>query len=84
MLIKSDLFHYFLLIIILFIGVYFYVSYAGSGQQFVVVCLTSAAYVLWGIFHHAVYERLQLWIITEYLLIASLVVAFFAFSLNLR
>jgi len=51
--------------------------------RFFVVCLTSFGYVVWGILHHAVYERLKLWIIIEYLLIASCVIAFFAFSLNL-
>ncbi|PIS23121.1 hypothetical protein COT49_01825 [candidate division WWE3 bacterium CG08_land_8_20_14_0_20_40_13] len=83
MLMKKDWFQYTLLILVLVAGVYLYRLYPGSLQRFYIVCATSILYVAWGIYYHLMHERLQLWIVTEYLLMASLVIAFFAFSLKL-
>lgn len=85
MFIKSDLFQYSLLVTLILIGAGFYFFvFENPLSRFICVIVTTVFYFIWGILHHAVYERLSLKIFIEYLLIGSLVILFFAFSLKLR
>ncbi|MBU1104549.1 hypothetical protein L6255_02060 [Candidatus Parcubacteria bacterium] len=85
MFIKSDFFQYSLLVILLALGaVFYFFVFNDPFNRFICVVATTAFYFIWGILHHATYERLSLKIFIEYLLIGSLVILFFAFSLKLR
>lgn len=70
----KDLKHYLALMAILSIGlsVFLYFSYNRQVQIGIVIAL-SAAYVVWGIFHHSLKRELHLRIILEYITIAALV-----------
>jgi len=75
---------YLSLILIFASGVYFYCFFRlQSFNQFLVVVITSFAYVIWGTIHHLIRVRLYWHVIYEYILIAVLVVLLFAFSLNI-
>jgi len=71
------------LIIILSVGAYFYINFKYFPfKQFMVVVAVSFAYVLWGTIYHLVRVRLYWHVIYEYILVASLVILLFAFTLN--
>lgn len=71
--IKLHLSHYITLLVILNIGVgaFFFFKFNPSYQA-VIVVLTSASYVLWGVVHHLLCGDLHLKIVLEYILIALL------------
>ncbi len=53
------------------LALFLFFDYNRSAQQLVVV-LTAAAYVLWGVIHHALQKDLHLKVVVEYLLVAFL------------
>ena len=66
--------HYLILIIGIFVFslLFIYFRYNVSAQ-IIVAAMGSSYYILWGIFHHAVLERLTDFIALEYALIGSFV-----------
>lgn len=73
--IKSYFHHYFVLLIILNLGIgLFYFLRFNPFYQLVVILATSLAYLFWGIIHHWLAEDLHLKVILEYFLFACLVV----------
>ena len=70
-----QLLHYLVLGIILSVGLAFVSYYSGNpNQQFTIIMLTGALYVLWGLILHAVEGDLHPKIVVEYVLIAMLAV----------
>ncbi|GAJ16360.1 unnamed protein product, partial [marine sediment metagenome] len=65
--------HYLALMAILSIGLglFLYFGYNRQVQIGIVIAL-SAAYVVWGIFHHSLKKELHLKIILEYIAVATL------------
>lgn len=72
---KTHIVHFFILLGILGIGVVAFFSAAGnSGVQLAIGVVTSVAYVVWGILHHATQGVLHKKIVVEYVLIAAIAI----------
>jgi hypothetical protein len=71
--------HYLVLIVLLGIGLYaFYYARPDASLQFIVGVITSVAYVLWGIMHHALQGDLHQKIVVEYILIGAIAIVLLA------
>lgn len=82
---KVHLLHYFVLFLILAVGFIFFLSLRYSPlQQFLVIVVVDILYLLWGILHHYLEERLSWGVVTEYLLVGSVVLLAFGLTLGLR
>jgi hypothetical protein len=74
---KKDYKDYLSLVTILCFGLaaFIYFSY-DKGLQSIVIVLTAAFYVIWGIVHHCLEEDFHLKVLFEYLAVALLAVVF--------
>lgn len=59
------------------VGAFYYVS-PNSSSQFTVGVVTSTAYILWGLIHHAMNKDLHQRIVVEYILIGAIAVVLLA------
>lgn len=79
---KEHLLHYLILFLILTLGLVGFVVFAFRPQlQLLVVGLTVGGYVLWGIVHHYIEDRLRWDVVGEYILVGVLVFVMFALTL---
>lgn len=75
-------FHYLFLFLILMGGFLGFTFYRGNSEaQFLIIFFTVSSYVVWGIWHHKVENRLSWGVITEYILVGSLVLLLFYLTL---
>ena len=77
---KTRLFHYFVLAVILLGGIFmFFSSQGNTGIQLIVGTITAISYILWGIIHHLINHDLNVKIVIEYILIGvfGLTIIFF-------
>ncbi len=73
--ITHHLFHYAILLLIIFGGLLAFFSFRGYPQtQFLIGLVVAFAYTIWGIIHHLVERNLTVKIIIEYLLISLLAI----------
>ena len=56
----------------------FYYVRPNASLQFTVGVITSIAYVLWGVIHHAIQKDLHLKVVIEYVLIAAIAIVLLA------
>jgi len=71
--------HYIVLLAILLVGIGAFFSVAPDRNvQFIIGVLTSVAYALWGIIHHAVQKDLNQRIVIEYILIGAIAIVLLA------
>jgi uncharacterized membrane protein len=76
---KTIYFHYVVLIAILTIGIIaFYYVQPSHSAQLTVGIITSCAYIVWGIIHHALKHELHQKIVIEYILIGMIAVVLLA------
>lgn len=81
---RKHLFHYFVLFLLVAAGFFFFLRLRFyPKEQFVVVVLVDAGYVLWGLLHHYLEGRFGLRIVAEYLLVGAIVLLAFALTLGL-
>ena len=67
---RIHLLHYIILLTVLSLGVLSFVSAEGDKtMQLVVIGITAATYVIWGILHHLIMKDLHMKVVVEYLLI---------------
>lgn len=79
---KEHLLHYLILFLILTAGLVGFVVFQFRPQlQLLVVGLTVSGYILWGIIHHHIEDRLRWDVVGEYILIGALVFIMFALAL---
>jgi len=79
---KEHLLHYLILFLILTLGLVGFVVFQFRPQvQLLVVGLTASGYILWGIIHHYIEDRLRWDVVGEYILIGILVFVMFALTL---
>ena len=72
---KASNIHFLVLLGIMSIGaVSFFASQGNAGLQFFIGVVTSVAYVIWGILHHALLGDLHKKIVVEYILIGAIAV----------
>jgi membrane protein implicated in regulation of membrane protease activity len=72
---KQSLVHFFILIMILAVGVLTFLSVRpNTSLQLFVGIVTAVAYVLWGLIHHAMRKDLHQKIVVEYLLIGTIAI----------
>lgn len=72
---KLHHFHFWVLAIILVIGVgMFYMTRGSPALQVAVAIITSLAYVAWGIIHHAIQGDLHAKVVIEYMLIGGIAI----------
>ncbi|EKD67961.1 MAG: hypothetical protein ACD_48C00135G0004 [uncultured bacterium] len=72
---KTRLFHYFVLAVILLGGIFmFFSSQGNTGIQLIVGTITAISYILWGIIHHALERELHPKIVIEYILIGGIAI----------
>lgn len=72
---KQSVIHFIVLIVILFFGVLTFLCVRpNTSMQLLVGIITSVAYVLWGLIHHAVRKDLHRKIVIEYLLIGAIAI----------
>ena len=75
----SEPVQYIVLICILAGGVFaFYYVRSDTSLQFVVGTITSVAYVLWGIIHHALKKNLHTRVVVEYILMGAIAIVLLA------
>lgn len=80
---KSSWFHLFILLIILVLGTATFFAVAGNPTaQLVTAMITSVAYVIWGILHHAIDGDLHLKIVIEYVLVGTIAILFLYFVMR--
>lgn len=73
---REHLWHYLFLLLILLAGFWGFVSFRASPtRQFLSLFGSILGYVLWGIWHHQIEKRLSWAIVSEYLLLALVVLA---------
>jgi len=72
---KQSIVHFFVLIVILAAGILTFVSVRpNTTLELFVGIVTAAAYVLWGLIHHAMRKDLHQKIVVEYLLIGIIAI----------
>jgi hypothetical protein len=72
---KQSVVHFLVLIAILAVGIYTFISVRpDTTTQLFVGIVTATAYVLWGLIHHAIKKDLHLKIMVEYLLIGTIAI----------
>lgn len=70
---QRDLLHYLSLVLILLLGMWGVLSFRYRADwQLLTVGLTVAGYVLWGVIHHYLEDRLRFDVVGEYLLVGLL------------
>lgn len=80
---KSSWFHLFILLIILVLGTATFFAVRGNPTaQLVTAMITSVAYVIWGILHHAIDGDLHRKIVIEYVLVGTIAVLFLYFVMR--
>jgi hypothetical protein len=71
--ISKDLPHYLSLASVLIIGLIAFIVFSYERAfQIAVAIAVAVAYVVWGIVHHAIHRDLELIVVIEYLVVASL------------
>lgn len=81
---KVRLAHYLVLFIILALGgLLFWRWQYFPNYQFLIVVLTVAGYILWGVSYHLTVRRLSWTVILEYILLGFVVILMFAAALGL-
>ncbi len=82
---RLHLVHYLVLIFILVLGfvLFMYFRYQPL-KQLLIITVVDAAYLLWGIIHHYLEERLSWGVVTEYLLAGTVALLAFGLTLGLR
>jgi len=79
---KEHLLHYLILFLILTIGLVGFVVFRFQPvAQLLVVGLTIAGYVIWGLVHHYIEDRLRWEVVGEYFLVGALVLVMLALTL---
>jgi nitric oxide reductase large subunit len=79
---KEHLLHYLILFLILTLGLVGFVVFRfHPPTQLLIVGLTVAGYIGWGIVHHYIEGRLRWEVVGEYFLISALVFVMFALTL---
>ena len=79
---KEHLLHYLILFLVLTLGLVGFVVFRFQpSSQLLIVGLTIGGYVLWGVVHHYIEDRLRWEVVGEYFLIGALVFAMFALTL---
>lgn len=75
----THIIHYGILALILGggVGAFYYVT-PNASLQFVVGVVTSVAYVIWGLIHHAINRDLHQKIVVEYILIGAIAIILLA------
>lgn len=72
---KVHLFHFIVLLLILALGFgMFFVASGDTALQLVIGIVTSAAYVAWGIVHHALQGDLHRKVVVEYIIVGGIAV----------
>lgn len=72
---KASLLHFFVLLAIILIGVISFRGAVGNtGLQFFIGVVTTIAYVIWGILHHALKGDLHKKVVVEYILIGAIAI----------
>jgi len=72
---KNQIFHFIILIFILFFGVFMFVTEQGNKpMQLTIGIVTSLAYAAWGIIHHMAQHDLHRKIVVEYTLIGVIAI----------
>lgn len=80
---KEHLLHYLILFFILTLGLVGFVVFQFHPQvQLLVVGLTVGGYIVWGLIHHYIEDRLRWEVAGEYFLIGALVFTLFALTLS--
>lgn len=80
---KEHLLHYLILFFILTLGLVGFVVFQFHPQvQLLVVGLTVGGYIVWGLIHHYIEDRLRWEVVGEYFLIGALVFTLFALTLS--
>lgn len=80
---KSSWFHFFILIIILVLGIATFFMVAGNpAAQLATAIITSLAYIIWGVLHHAIDGDLHLKIVIEYILVGTIAILFLSFVMR--
>ncbi len=79
---REHLLHYLILFLILTAGLVGLVVFSFKPQiQFLIVGLTVVGYIVWGIIHHYIEDRLRWDVVGEYFLIGALVFVMLALTL---
>jgi len=79
---KEHLLHYLILFLILTLGLVGFVVFRFQPRaQLLVASLTIGGYVLWGVVHHYIEDRLRWEVVGEYFLIGLLVFVMLALTL---
>ena len=79
---KEHLLHYLILFLILTFGLVGFVVFRFQPHtQLFIVGLTVAGYIIWGVVHHYIEDRLRWEVIGEYFLIGALVLVMLALTL---
>lgn len=79
---KEHFLHYLVLFLILTLGLVGFVVFSFHPQtQLLVVGLTVGGYIVWGVVHHYVEDRLRWDVVGEYFLVGILVLVMFALTL---
>ena len=70
---KKHKFHYFILLLLLSVGIFVFLQAPHNlTTQRVVVVYLSCSYFLWGVIHHWYADKVTLYIVLEYALVAVL------------
>lgn len=73
---REHIWHYLLLMLILLIGFLGFISFEGDPvKRFLSLFGSILGYVLWGVWHHFIEKRLSWSVVSEYLLLALVVLA---------
>lgn len=79
---KEHLLHYLILFLILTAGLVGFVVFSFKPQlQLLIVGLTVGGYIVWGITHHYIEDRLRWEVVGEYILIGALMFVMLAITL---
>jgi len=80
---KEHLLHYLILFLILNLGLVGFVVFRFQPvAQLLVVGLTVAGYIVWGLVHHYIEDRLRWEVVGEYFLVGALVLVMFVLTLS--
>lgn len=77
--------HYLVLFFLLVLGFIFFLHFRYQPlKQLLVITVVDATYLVWGIVHHYLEERLSWGVVTEYLLVGTVALLAFGLTLGLR